>query len=91
MKETKTTSVELPGAPDYPNNGLLGVGGSIVGAFCGFALWHLGTGGYEIFGQVLVFLNTHTLMFHIGRYSGFAEYRGRFAKRARFILGVKQS
>jgi hypothetical protein len=86
--KTNTTSVEMPAAPEFPNNGLLGVGGSIVGAFCGFALWHFGTGGYETFGQFLTLLNTHMLMFHIGRYAGFAEYRDRFARRARCVLGV---
>jgi hypothetical protein len=90
--KTNTNSVELmPGAPDFPNNGLLGVGGSIVGALSGFALWHFGAGGYEIFGQILVFLNTHMLMLHIGRYAGFSEYRERFARRARCVLGVNRS
>lgn len=91
MKETNTTSVKMPGAPEFPNNGLLGVGGSIVGALCGFALWHFGAGNYELFGQFLTILNTHLLMFHIGRYAGFSEYRDRFALRARFILGARPS
>ena len=91
MKKTDTTSVEMPGGPDFPNNGLLGVGAAIVTTFAGFAMWHFGTGGYELFGQGFTFFGTHMLMLHIGRYAGFAEYRDRFALRARCILGVKPS